>query len=142
MDKSGIIARIAGEYGAIGIGYRLGGAADLTVDQELLDVKLLTQKIKIDFENSILVSEKDKTVYYYEKTKDLRAGMGFGFSGESSFQSGATLFRKVKSAGIGPDGRPFEFEFDIGRLSKIVKEAAKEAGYKMKIVLNKKKASY
>jgi len=142
MDKNGIISKIAAEYGAIGIAYSLGGTADITVDAELLDVKLLTQKMKIHFENSILVSEKDRTVYYFEKTKDIRAGMGFGFSGESSFQSGSTLFRKVKTAGIGTDGRPFEFEFDIGRLSKIVKETAKEAGYKMKVVLSIKKASY
>jgi hypothetical protein len=142
MDKSGIIAKIASLYGEIGIGFQLGGSADITVDQELLDVKLLTQKMKLHFENSILVSEKDRTVYYFEKTRDIRAGMGFGFSGESSFQSGSTLFRKVKSVGIGPDGRTYAYEFDIGRLSKIVKETAKEAGYKMKVVLNKKKASY
>ena len=142
MGKSEIIAKIAAEYGAIGISCSLGGTADIMVDQELLDVKFLTQKLRLHFENSILVNEQKRAVYYYEKTKEMRAGVGLGFSTESSFQSGKTLFRKVKSAGIGPDGRPYEYEFDIGRLSKIVKETAKEEGYKMKVVLSRKKASF
>lgn len=142
MDKSAILAKIASRYGEIGIGFELGGSADLSVDQELLDIKFLAQKLKLHFENSILVDEQKRVLYYFEKTKELRAGIGLGFGAESSFQSGKTLFRKVKSVGIGPDGRACEYEFDIGQLSKIVKEAAKEAGFKMKVVLNKKKASF
>jgi hypothetical protein len=142
MGKSEIIAKIAAQYGGLGVNCTPGGAADLTVDQELLDVKFLTQKLKLHFESSILVNEAKRVVYYFEKTKEMRAGVGLGFSGESSFQSGKTLFRKVKSAGIGPDGRVYEYEFDIGRLAKIVKTVAAEDGYKMKTVLSRKKASY
>ncbi len=142
MGKSEIIANIAAQYDGLGINCTLSGAADITVDQELLDVKFLTQKLKLHFESSILVSDAKRIVYYFQKTKEMRAGVGLGFSGESSFQSGNTPFRKVKSAGIGLDGRAYEYEFDIGQLAKIVKAAAAENGYKMKTVLSRKKASY
>jgi hypothetical protein len=142
MQKEEIISKIAAQYAGMGIPCRTGAGADITVNAELLDVKFLTEKMKLQYENSILVDEGARRIYYFEKTREMRVGVGLGFGAESSFQSGKTLFRKVRSAGIGPDGQPFSYEFDIGRLAKIVKEAADEAGYKMKTVLSRKKASY
>lgn len=137
-----MISKISAEYKALNINYQLGGAADITVDQEVLNAKFSTGKEKIHYESSILISEKDKTVYMWEQTKEIKSGFSFGFSGESSFQSGTTLFRKVKAVAYGPEGKVYEVEFDIGQLSKIVKTTAAECGYKMKTVLSKKKASF
>ena len=142
MDKNGLIQKITEQYAALGIACKLGETADVTVDQEILDVKFSTGKAKIHYQNSVLISEEDSTVYFWEQTKEIKSGFSFGFSGESYSQTGATLFRKVKSAQFGPDGKAYEIEFDIGQLSRIVKSGAIENGFKLKTVLNKKKASY
>lgn len=142
MGKSELIRIITEQYGALGIQYKQGGTADITVDQEVLDAKFATGKAKIQYQNSILISESDQTVYFWEQTKEIKSGFSFGFSGESYSQTGATLFRKVKSVQFGPDGKAYEVEFDIGQLSKIVKTSAIECGFKLKTVLNKKKASF
>jgi len=79
-------------------------------------------------------------VKMYEKTTEISAGASFGMSGESSFQSGSTLFRKVKSVQYGPDGKVFEYNFDIGAISKAVKAAAQVQGWSFKTVILKKNA--
>lgn len=142
MEKSELIRVITEQYGALGIVCKQGGTADITVDQEVLDAKFATGKARIHYQNSILVNEKDQTVYFWEETKEIKSGFSFGFSGESYSQSGTTLFRKVKSVQFGLDGKAYEIEFDIGQLSKIVKANAIQGGFKLKTVLNKKKASF
>lgn len=137
-----MINSIAEQYNAIGIIQKLGSSADITVDQELLDAKFPTGKINIHYENSILLSDKDKTIYFWEKTKEIKSGFSFGFSKESSFQSGLTLSRKVRSVQYGSDGKAYEYDFDLGKINQIVKSAAKDNGWKFKVVLSKKKASY
>lgn len=142
MGKNEIISSIGEQYSALNIKYAAGGSADITVDQEVLDAKFATGKAKIHYESSMLVSEKDQTVYLWALTKEIKSGFSFGFSGESTFQSGNTLFRKVKAVQYTADGKAYEVEFDIGQLTKIVKEAATMNGYKYKTVLSKKKASF
>ncbi len=142
MEKNEIIASIARQYEEIGILHKIGGETDISVDQELLDAKHSTGKVKIHYENLILLSEKDKTIYFWELTKEIKSGFSFGFSSESFSQSGATLSRKVKAVQYSVDGKAYEYEFDLGQLNKIVKTAAKENGWKFKVVLSKKKALY
>ena len=137
-----MIGSIAEQYDAIGIKYVLGNLADITVDQELFDSKFATGKVKVHYENSILFSEKDKTIYYWEQTKEVKSGFSFGFSGESYVQSGSTLSRKVKVVQYSADGKIFEFDIDLGKINQIVKTAAKENNWKFKVVFSKKKASY
>ena len=88
----------------------------------------------------ILLDESDKIIKMYEKTTEISAGVSFGMSGESSFQSGSTLFRKVKSVQYGPEGKVFEYNFDLGAIPKAVKTAAQAAGWKFKTVIIKKNA--
>ena len=88
----------------------------------------------------ILLDEADKTVKMYEKTTETSAGVSFGASAETSFQSGSTLFRKVKSVQYGPEGKVFEYNFDLGAIPKAVKTAAQAAGWKFKTVILKKNA--
>ena len=109
---------------------------------EFLDAKWSTGSKKINYEASIFADEQERIVYMFEKTTEIGQGLSFGLSGGSSFQSGSTLYRKVKSIQYGPDGKAYEYSLDLGAISKAVKEAAKRGGWKFKTVLNRKKASY
>lgn len=51
-----------------------------------------------------------------------------------------TMFRKVKSMQYGPEGKVYEYNFDLGAIPKTVKEIAKANGWKFKTVVLKKKA--
>jgi len=140
MGKNEIIASIARQYEEIGITCKVGGETDISVDQELLDAKHPTGKVKIHYENAMLISEKDQTIYFWELTKEIKSGFSFGFSSDSFSQSGSTLSRKVKAVQYTVDGKAYEYDFDLGQFNKIVKTAAKENGWKFKVVLSKKKA--
>lgn len=116
--------------------------ADLTINTEFLDASWRIGSKTLSYEASILFDENKKTVFMYEKTAEKGQGVSLGASGESSFQSGATLFRKVKSILHGPDGKVYEYTFDLGAIPKAVKDTAKEYDWKFKTVLSRKKASY
>jgi hypothetical protein len=126
----------------MGISVTRGDKTDLSIDAELLDASFSHGKKKLRYEASILLEEHDKAVKMYEKTTEISAGVSFGMSGESSFQSGSTLFRKVKSVQYGPEGKVFEYNFDIGAITKAVKTAALAQGWSFKTVILKKNAMY
>jgi hypothetical protein len=138
--KQDLLLEIENQLTSMGIAAAKGDKTDLAVDAELLDAGFSSGKKKIRYEAMILADESDKTVKMYEKTTEISAGASFGMSGESSFQSGSTLFRKVKSVQYGPDGKVFEYNFDIGAISKAVKAAAQVQGWSFKTVILKKNA--
>ncbi|WP_303866301.1 hypothetical protein [Acetobacterium wieringae] len=142
MEKNEIIASIARQYEENGIACKVGGETDLSVNQELMDAKHATGKIKIHYENLILLKEAEKTIYFWELSKEIKSGFSVGFSSESFSQSGATLSRKVKAVQYSTDGKVYEYNFDLGQFNKIAKTVAKENGWKFKVVLSKKKALY
>lgn len=117
-----------------------GGESEITVDCELLDAKVGSGEKKVRYENAILVDEKEKTVFLYEKTTEKSKGFSFGTSGESSFQSGKTLMRHVKGTVVGTDGAVFNYDFDLGGISKSIRAIAEKGGYKFKTVLRRKSA--
>jgi hypothetical protein len=138
--KQDLIQEIVTKLSSIGVRAEAGDKTDLTINEELLDASFSTGKKKVRYESMILLDEADKTVKMYEKTTEISAGVSFGMSGESTFQSGKTLFRKVKSVQYGPEGKVFEYEFDIGAITKTVKTAALAQGWKFKTVIMKKNA--
>ena len=140
--KQQILSQIESKLGAIGVIAKPDVKTDLFVEAELLDASFSTGKKKIRYEAAILADEADKTVRMYEKTTELSAGVSFGFSGESTMQSGKTLFRKVMSVQYGPDGKAYEYTFDLGAIAKTVKYAAEQNGWKYKTVILKKNAMY
>lgn len=117
-----------------------GGESDLTVDCELLDAKVGSGEKKIRYENAVLVDEKEKAVYLYEKTTEKSKGFSFGASGESSFQSGKTLLRHVKGTVVGTNGASFTYDFDLGEIPKSIKAIAEKNGFKFKTVIRRKSA--
>ncbi len=142
MEKNNIIQSIVSKLEKIGIYPKVGEETDVEISKEFLDSKFSTGEKKISYTGLALLDDYNKTIYYYEKTKEESKGFSFGSDNETSFQSGTTLFRKIKSVGYAPDGKAYEYEIDIGQITKTFKEAAKENGWKFKIVLNPKKAKF
>ena len=140
--KQEIITEIKEKLAALSIPAQYGNGTDIAINTEFLDAKWSTGSKKISYEALIFVNERERAVYMYEKTTEMGGGLSFGMNAESSFQSGSTLFRKVKSVQYGPDGKAFEYTLDLGAIPKAIKEAAKRGGWKFKTVLNRSKAMY
>lgn len=140
--KQQILSEINSKLSALGIPLQDGNGADITISTEFLDAGWSTGSKKISYEASVFANELDNVVYMYEKTTEVGHGLSFGGGSGSSFQSGTTLFRKVKSVQYGLDGKAYEYTLDLGAIPKAVKETAKQYGWKFKIVINKNKAMY
>lgn len=142
MDKQPLINSITSKLNSMGIPCAVGAGADITVDTEFLDAHWGTGQKKIEYHASALLNESENTLYFWEFTKETGSGFSFGGSSESSFQSGVTLFRKVKSIQYGPDGKAYEYSLDLGAITRTFKGIAKQSGWKFKVVLKRDKASY
>lgn len=142
MDKQVLIGAITRQLDSIGVLYKIGSGTDIAVNSELLDAKWGSGQKKIDYQASAYLNEAAKTVLFWEMTKETSSGISFGMNRESSFQSGTTLMRKVKSVGYGPDGKAYEYDFNLGAIPKAFKDAAKANGWKFKVVLKRDKAQY
>jgi len=140
--KQRILSEISSKLSVLGIQVQNGNGADITINTEFLDAGWSTGSKKISYEASVFANEQENVIYMYEKTTEVGHGLSFGGGSGSSFQSGITLFRKVKSVQYGLDGKAYEYTLDLGAIPKAVKETAKQYGWKFKIVLNKNKAMY
>lgn len=140
--KKDLLLEIQTQLGTLGLSAATGDKTDLMIDAELVDAAFSTGKKKLRYEAMILLDEGDKQVRMYEKTTETSAGVSFGMSGETSFQSGSTLMRKVKCVQYDPTGKVLEYNFDLGAISKAVKAAALSHGWGFKTVIMKKNAMY
>ncbi len=140
--KNNIIKEITNKLSEYAIEYKEGVETDLSINKEFLDAKWSTGDKKIKYESNILINDQEKTIYMYEKTTEIGKGISLGGGVDSSFQSGTTLYRKVKSVQYGPEGKAYDIELDLGAIPKAVKEIAKKYDYKFKTVIMKKKAMY
>ena len=142
ITKQQLLAEISAEWNRLKVLHQSGGQSDLSVSEKYVQAGWSTGKKDLTYEASVFADEAEGTVYMWEMSKEKSSGFSFGGSSESSFQSGMTLFRKVKSTQYGPEGKVFEYELDLGAIPKTVKNIAKEGGWKFKTVLSKAKASY
>lgn len=142
MDKRILISEIIPKLNQMGIVYTLGQGTDITIECEFLDASWGMGNKKINYTSSVFFNETEDTVYMWELTKEIGSGLSLGGDGETYFQSGKTLFRKVKSVHYGPDGKVYEYTLDLGAISKVFKETAKMHGWRFKTVLKRDKASY
>lgn len=142
MTKEEIINRISQKLNELKINHQVNEGTDISINLELLSAGWLTGNKKITYESSIYLDEKTKTVHMWELTKDVEQGHSFGFKSETTFQRGKTLFRKVKSIQYGPDGKAYEYSFNLGAIPQSVKDCLINSGWKFKTVLNKKEASW
>jgi len=142
MNKQILISDALSKLTQLGINYSVGQGTDVSIRCEFLDAGWGTGNKKISYETSAYLDENSQTIFMWEMTKEVGSGFSFGGDSESSFQSGATLFRKVKSVQYGPDGKAYEYTLDLGAIPKAFKDAAKQYGWKFKTVLKRDKASY
>lgn len=140
--KQQILSQISSKLSALGISVQNGNGADITISTEFLDASWSTGKKKINYEASVFIDEACQTVFMWEKTTETGHGLSFGGDSGTSFQSGKTLFRKVKSIQYAPDGKAYEYTLDLGAIPKNVKETAKQYGFKFNTVLSRSRASY
>jgi hypothetical protein len=142
MEKLTIVNTILSRLSEMGVISQNGAGADITIKTEFLDAAWGSGNKKIEYNASAFFDESERTLYFWEFTKESGSGFSFGGESETSFQSGTTLFRKVKSVGFGIDGKAYEYSLDIGAITKTFKDTAKQHGWKFKVVLNREKASY
>lgn len=140
--KQQIVSEISSRLSELKLPVRTGNGTDITISTDFLDASWSSGSKKISYEASIFVNDKDNVVYIFEKTTEVNKGFSFGSSSGTTFQSGKTLFRKVKSTQYGPDGKAYEHSLDLGSIPKAAKEVAKKYGWKFKTVLSKSKAMY
>ena len=140
--KQQILSQIEAKLNAIGISVKPDAKTDLLVEAELIDVSYGVESLSIRYEAAIRADERERAVRMYEKVTEKRAGCGCGLHAETTLQIGRTPLRKVTSLQYGPDGKAYEYTFDLGAIAKTVKYAADQNGWKFKTVILKKKAMY
>ena len=140
--KQQIFAEIISKISELNIPVQNGNVTDIAIAAEFLDASWSTGSKKISYEALVFLDEQQQTVFMYEKTTEIGQGFSFGSDNESTFQSGSTLYRKVKSVQYGLDGKIYEYTLNLGDIPKAVKEVAKQYGWKFKTVLNRSKAMY
>lgn len=117
-------------------------STDIYIKAVLIDASFKSGSNRIEYEVNALIDEKKRTIFLYELLKESGKGFSYGTSFESTLQSGLSVMKKVKSTKYGIDGKAYDFEFNIGVVSKIFREIAEENKYQLKIVLYKKMANY
>lgn len=140
--KQMLVQTISERFKALGIPFTSGDRADFTLQTEFLDAGWSTGAKKITYEATVFLDEEKQTAFMWEKTTEVGQGFSFDGDSESSFQSGTTLYRKVKSVQYGPDGKAYEISLDLGAIPKTVKDAAKSQGWDFKTVLKQEKALF
>ncbi len=140
--KQSIISEAISKLASLGVPATSGQGADIVISATFVDARWSTGKKKITFDASILLDEAARTALMWQKTSEASAGFSFGFSSQSYRQQGATLFRKVKATQYGPDGKAYEYELDLGEITRAVEDAAKARGWQFKTVLKRAEASY
>jgi len=142
MSKQAILTQITQAYAKLGVAFTQGQASDVEIHTEFLNAGWSTGNKKIVYDACILANEEKKTVFLWQKTTESSGGLSVGGGYETASQSGATLFRKVKLVQYGPEGKTVDITLNLGELAAIVKDAAKQNGWKFKTALRQEKAKY
>lgn len=137
-----MIQMISERFRALGVPFETGGRADFALQTEFLDAGWSTGNKRITYQAFVLLDEISRTAFMWEKTTEIGQGFSFGGDSDTSFQSGTTLYRKVKSVQYGLDGKAYEISLDLGAIPKAVKETVKSQGWDFKTVLRQEKAMY
>ena len=142
MSRQAIIQQIMEQLTQAGVPCTLGQGTDIAINADFVDASWGTGQKKIGYEAAILIDEPSQTVSMWEKTVETGSGLSGGFSGGSSFQSGTTLMRKVKSIQYGADGKVYEYNLNLGVIPKTAKDAAKAYNWRFRTVLRRDKALF
>ena len=121
MEKQEIINAIKSKLSEIGVFTQNSTETDIMIQTEFLNAAWGSGKKKIEYQALALLDESKRTLYFWECTKESSSGFSFGSKSQTFSQSGATTFRKVKSVGYGSDGKAYEYNLDIGAITKTFK---------------------
>jgi RNA polymerase subunit RPABC4/transcription elongation factor Spt4 len=140
MEKHELRKAIQTELAVLGIFMMIDQGSDLSLDIKFKDT---TNKNKfVHYKNKVLLDENRQEVYYWEKVQDESSGLFSDNDIDTTTQVGSVLFRKVYHTYTDSSGREIETKLDIGTINKTIKECAKEFGWKFKVVLSQRKASF
>lgn len=142
MEKHILLNDVYQKLYQLGIGCTQSMYTDLVIHCEFLDAGFSTGKKTINYDAEAFFNETNQTIYLWEMTKEQGHGFSFGTDSDSTFQSGKTLYRKVKSIQYAPDGKAYEYTLDLGAIPKAFKETASTYGWKLKSVISQDKARY
>lgn len=128
------------QYPGYAVGW--GSDTDMTVSNKVADANLGTVKKKVDYEAVLKAVEADRTVYFWEILKEKGSGLSFGgIESESYSTFGAKRYGTKKEVVIGAGGVA-SYEWDYGQTRAIVEGVAARHGLRVKVVLNRKQASW
>lgn len=134
-SRAELLAQIGAALSSMHLPVRQDGFSDLDVKAEFLNASWLGGKKTITFEGLVRADPEDQTVYFYSMTRESGSGFSFGSSGSESFQSGSTLYRKVRQIQYGLDGKAFEVKLDLGAIPRQIKAIAAAQGWRFKTVI-------
>jgi hypothetical protein len=140
--RQDMVAEIAAKLGALGVPATYGQGADVIINGTFIDAAWSMGKKKITFEASVLLDPLQQKAFMWQLTRESSQGFSFGFQSESWSQRGKTLYRKVKATQYGLDGKAYEYNLDLGAITKAVEETVKRFGWRFETVLSREKASY
>ena len=120
-----------------------GNDTDLEISNEVTNSSWYSGKKTVTYAARILLSEKDKTAYYWEMLKETSSGISFSMGIQKKKIRGIEVFQQVRERGYAPGGElVYDYQFDYGSLRDAVKQLLQSYGWKLKTVIMKGKASY
>ncbi len=120
-----------------------GSETDIEISNEVTDSSWYSGKKTVSYAARILLSEQDKTAYYWEMLKETSSGLSFSIGVQKKKIKGIELFQQSRERGYAPGGElVYDYQFDYGSLRDAVKQLLQNHGWKLKTVILKGKASY
>lgn len=121
-----------------------GRNADLEIANVLADANWKVGKKKIEYSARLLVRAEDRSVVFWEMTKETGMGMGalFSFKKETYRSDGQTRSGTVSEIGYGMNGKVVDYDWDYAKVRTLIENAVRSRGWQFKTALLKGKASY
>lgn len=142
MNRQQLLTQIAQALTLLGMEYAQEQASDLEIHTEFSDARWSTGMLKFTYDVFLRLDEAERTVYFWQKTTETDAGVCLRCGMESMTQVSAAAFRRAKIVRYGPEGKAAELQLDLGEVAKIIKNQARQNGWRFHPVLRWEKAKY
>ncbi len=116
-----------------------GSKSDLEIKSTIADANWGTGKKKVEYSGALLAKEAERTVVYWEMTKEVGIGMHvpFGFKVETYRSDGRTASGHVREAGW---GKAIDYNWDYAQTRRIIESAVRAHGWRFTTTLLKRHA--
>lgn len=120
-----------------------GTDTDLAISNEIANANWGVGKKKVEFSAIMKAVEAERTIYYWEMLKESGSGLSFGgFDSEVTTTSGMKRWGTKSETVIGPGGVEVDYNWDYAATRRIVEDVAARHGWKVKVVLQKRSATW